>query len=73
MLAGNYQYLSYACREIPHVPCSPALLKIGCWMYDSLTAVEDLSVGKADDPAANPALRADKAWGPFTGSKECKW
>jgi len=25
------------------------------------------------DPAANPALRADKAWGPFTDSKRCEW
>ena len=25
------------------------------------------------DPAADPALRADKAWGPFTDSKRCEW
>ena len=25
------------------------------------------------DPAANPALRADGAWGPFTDSKLCEW
>lgn len=38
-------------------------------------AVDDIKVAfKGDnDPAANPALRADKTWGPFTNSKYCKW
>ena len=25
------------------------------------------------DPAANPALRPDKTWGPFTDSTKCRW
>ena len=38
------------------------------------TAVPDLGLAKGDaDPAANPGLRADQAWGPFTDSKECEW
>jgi hypothetical protein len=38
------------------------------------TAVEDLGVAHpGPDPAANPFLRADHAWGPYVGSKQCKF
>ena len=38
------------------------------------TAVPDLSIARGHaDPAANPGLRADHTWGPFTGSALCKW
>jgi arylsulfatase A-like enzyme len=36
------------------------------------TAVEDLSLAHpGPDPAANPFLREDDAWGPYVGSKLC--
>jgi hypothetical protein len=38
------------------------------------TAVDDLSIGNSQhDPAANPALRPDLAWGPSVGSKLCHY
>ena len=38
------------------------------------TAVPDLALSHTtDDPAANPKRRDDGTWGPFKGSKLCKW
>ena len=37
-------------------------------------AVDDISCTKGVvDPAADPNLRPDRTWGPFPGSKLCKW
>lgn len=38
------------------------------------TAVPDIALAHdMTDPASDPSLRADKAWGPFTNSKQCKF
>eukprot|EP01060_Flectonema_neradi_P003217 TRINITY_DN12063_c0_g1_i1.p1 TRINITY_DN12063_c0_g1~~TRINITY_DN12063_c0_g1_i1.p1 ORF type:complete len:531 (+),score=77.68 TRINITY_DN12063_c0_g1_i1:49-1641(+) len=37
------------------------------------SAVPDLSGSFKSDPTSNPALRPDKAWGPFVNSTQCKF
>ncbi len=38
------------------------------------TAVDDLAIANNQhDPAANPALRPDGAWGPYVGSALCHY
>merc|ERR1712130_410472 len=37
------------------------------------TAVADLSQSHSSDPKANPNLRPDKTWGPFTNSNKCHY
>ena len=48
------------------------------WVQYHKGAVDDLNLvykasGGDRDPTSNPALRKDKAWGPFTDSKFCSW
>ena len=54
----------------------PALLEQLIAAYEEYQqgAVDDISstLGVVD-PAADPSLRPDKTWGPFLGSKLCKW
>ena len=37
------------------------------------TAVDDIGLSKKSDPASDPFLRPDQAWGPYVDSKLCKW
>lgn len=54
----------------------PKVLNATLTVYDNYkkTAVADLALSHPkSDPTSNPQLRKDKAWGPFQGSKECKF
>ena len=44
------------------------------YAYQQTGTVADLGASyPTDDPAGNPALRDDKAWGPFVGSTQCTY
>ena len=62
-------------------PTRPVILRQVISAFEAYQhgAVDDISCkwggdqNPTVDPASDPFLRADKTWGPFTGSKLCKW
>ena len=64
-------------QEMTNLAADPAFAKelaaaIQFYQEYQKTAVDDLShTHHGPDPAANPFLREDQAWGPYVDSKEC--